>query len=744
MVGDGASFLGKGEAVSGGGEAGARRVGVLLPLPLPGPYDYRSPEGVVLQPGDYVEVPFGPRRLAGVVWNDGAGDLDFGRLRSVIRRFPVPPLPEINRRFIDWVANYTVSPAGQVLRMAISVPAALEAPRVTVVCRPSGKAAPAGFKETPARRAVLALAAEGPPRAAAELAAAVGCGPAVVRGLVEAGVLEAVPQSSEEASVQPNWTLPGPVLSEDQQEAAAALRAAVAAGCYSVTLLDGVTGSGKTEVYFEAIAACLAAGRQAVALLPEIALSSQWLDRFTRRFGAAPALWHSELTGGQRRATWRAVAEGRAGIVVGARSALFLPYADLGLVVVDEEHDPAFKQEEGVSYHARDMAVARAWLGGIPIILASATPSLETQVNVESGRYQRLHLPDRHGGALLPEIQVIDLRRQKLEPRRWIAPPLRRALAETLEAGEQAMVFLNRRGYAPLTLCRACGFRLQCHSCSAWLVEHRASQRLQCHHCGYAMPIPDLCPNCEKADSFTACGPGVERIAEEVAELFPQARVAVMASDTLAGPCAIDALVRRVTEQDVDLLIGTQIMAKGHHFPMLTLVGVVDADLGLAGGDMRAAERTYQLLHQVSGRAGRAERPGRVLLQSYMPEHPVIGALASGDRDRFLEAEAQERQYGHLPPFGRLAALVVSGPEMEAVDRAAILLGRTAPRSDQIEILGPAPAPLALLRGRHRRRLLVRAPRSVVLQPVIRAWLAATPLPSSVRVQVDIDPYSFL
>jgi primosomal protein N' (replication factor Y) len=740
MAGDGASFPQK----RGGPTAGGRRIGVLLPLPLPGPYDYRLPEGLEVQPGDYVEVPLGPRRLAGVVWTDGAGLLDFARLRPVARRFPLPPMAEVTRRFIDWVARYTLTPAGQVLRMAISVPAALESPRLPVICRPTGTAPPAGFKETPARRTVLELAAAEAPRNAAALAAAAGCGPAVVRGLIEAGLLEAVPQAPDDPPARPDWTRPGPSLSRDQAAAASALRAALAAGTYGVTLLDGVTGSGKTEVYFEAIAACLAAGRQAVVLLPEIALSSQWLDRFTRRFGAAPVLWHSELTAGQRRATWRAVAEGRAGIVVGARSALFLPYADLGLMVVDEEHDPAFKQEEGVIYQARDMAVVRAWLGGIPIVLASATPSLETQINVETGRYRRLHLPARHGGAVLPDIQVVDLRQHKPEPRRWLAPPLREALTETLAAGEQAMVFLNRRGYAPLTLCRSCGFRLQCPNCSAWLVEHRGAGRLQCHHCGHTTPLPEVCPHCEKGDSFTACGPGVERIAEEIIMLFPTARVAVMASDTLAGPHAIDELVRRVTSHELDLLIGTQIMAKGHHFPMLTLVGVVDADLGLAGGDLRAAERTYQLLHQVAGRAGRAERPGRVLLQSYMPEHPVIEALASGDRDRFLAAEAEERRDGNLPPFGRLAALIVSGEELEAVDSAAFLLGRTAPRSDQIEVLGPAPAPLALLRGRHRRRLLVKAPRSIVLQPVIRQWLAATPLPAAIRVQVDIDPYSFL
>ncbi len=723
-----------------------RRVGVLLPLPLQGPYDYRVPDSMNLALGDYVEVPLGPRRLAGVVWNDGSGSLDYARLRPVTRHFDILAMSEVSRRFIDWVAAYTLTLPGLVLKMTLNVPAALEQPRPALLCRVVAKATPpAGFKMSAARLRVLEIASMGDPLSTSELATAAKCGPLVVRGLLEAGLLEAVPVQMEPELPQPNYRLAGPSLSVDQGAAARALIAALEAGKYSVTVIDGVTGSGKTEVYFEALAACLAAGRQVVVLLPEIALSAQWLERFKTRFGAAPGLWHSELTPAKRRATWRAVANGSLRIVVGARSALFLPYADLGLIIVDEEHDPAFKQDEVVIYQARDMAVVRAWLGGIPIALVSATPSLETMINVEQGRYSLQHLPARHGGASLPEIEIIDMRAQKAErPRRWMAPPLRKALAETLEIGEQAMIFLNRRGYAPLTLCRICGFRLQCPNCSAWLVEHRAAAKLLCHHCGHVMPPPEQCPQCEDPESFAACGPGVERIAEEVAELFPKARTAVMASDTLTGPNAITELVRKVSAHELDLLIGTQVMAKGHHFPMLTLVGVIDADLGLGGGDLRAAERTYQLLHQVSGRAGRAERAGRVLLQSFQPEHPVIQALASGDRDAFLAAEAEERRDGLLPPFGRLAALVISGEDAEEVDAAARQLGRSAPRSDEIEVLGPAPAPLALLRGRHRRRLLIKAPRSVTLQTLLRQWLAATPLPTSVRVQVDIDPYSFM
>jgi len=738
------------EAATAAVPAAAARVGVLLPLPLAGAYDYAVPEGLALGLGDYVEVPLGPRLVAGVVWHQGSGTIEAKRLRPVARRFALPPLSAEARRFVDWVAHYTLSAPGQLLRMTMPVPSALETPRPLVAYRRkhAGEAAEgadgAAFKPTPARRRVLELLAEGPPRLLAELAAEAGCGPAVVRGLVEAGVVETVLLPAELPLARPDGTLPGPLLAPAQAEAAATLRAAVNEGGYRVTLLDGVTGSGKTEVYFEAIAAALAAGRQVLVLLPEIALSAQLLERFTRRFGAPPAEWHSDLTSARRRALWRAVALGTARVVVGARSALFLPFAELGLIVVDEEHEAAFKQDEGVLYQARDMAVVRAWLGGLPIVLASATPSLETVINVRSGRYHRLELPARHGGARLPEVGLIDLRRDPPERRRWLAPTLVQALGETLAAGEQAMLFLNRRGYAPLTLCRSCGYRLQCPQCSAWLVEHRLAGRLQCHHCGHSAPLPELCPSCGQAGQMTACGPGVERIAEEVAQRFPEARLALMTSDTLDHPAAMQELVRQVNERALDLLIGTQIMAKGHHFPLLTLVGVVDADLGLSGGDLRAGERTYQLLHQVAGRAGRAERPGRVLLQSFCPERPVIQALATGARDAFLDLEAGERQALGLPPFGRLVALIVSGADADAVDQVARDLARSAPHHDGIAVLGPAPAPLALLRGRHRRRLLLKAPRTVAVQPVVAAWLAGVAVPGTVRVQVDVDPYSFM
>ncbi|WP_029011039.1 primosomal protein N' [Azospirillum halopraeferens] len=725
--------------------AGAvRRVSVLLPLPLREPYDYRVPPGMDPVPGDYVEVPLGPRRIIGVVWGDGTGAVDAARLKPVVRRFDLPPMPEVERRFVEWVAAYTMTLPGMVLKMALSVPAALEPPRPLLVYRRAAAEPPADVRMTPARRRILDLLADGPPRTAGDLAQEAACGVSVVRGLAEAGLLEPELQTPARAPARPDCHRPGPALSADQGAAADTLRAAVEAHRYAAVLLDGVTGSGKTEVYYEGIAACLKAGRQVLVLLPEIALSAQWLDRFARRFGAPPAEWHSDLTGTARRDTWRAVALGEVPVVVGARSALFLPFRDLGLIVVDEEHDSAYKQEDGAIYHARDMAVARAHLGGVPVVLASATPALETKVNADSGRYARIVLPARHGGAVLPDVKLIDLRVDRPPPRQWLAPELRRALTDTLAEGEQAMLFLNRRGYAPLTLCRTCGHRLRCPNCTAWLVEHRLARKLQCHHCGLSQPLPDTCPECGDSGSLAACGPGVERIAEEVAHLFPDARAAIMASDTLFGPRAVQEMIGRIAAHELDIVIGTQVMAKGHHFPMLTLVGVVDADLGLAGGDLRAAERTYQLLHQVAGRAGRGERPGMVYLQTYMPEHPVMQALAAGDRDGFYALEAEMRLEAAMPPFGRLAALIVSGEDESLVDRTAMALGRAAPRSDTVAVLGPAPAPLALLRGRHRRRLLLKAPRGTAVQPLIAGWLERVEIPNAVRVQVDVDPYSFL
>ena len=717
-------------------------VSVLLPMPVAGPYDYLVPGDMQLRPGDFVRAPLGSRELIGVVWGDAAGDVEEKKLRPVIAHIETRPLPDELRQFIDWVAAYTLSAPGAVLRMALSSPDALMPPKRITAYRAAGRQD--GMRMTPARLRVLEMLQHGPAMTARDLANEAGVSQSVIKGLAEAGAIEQVSLEPPRLFADPDPSRPGLPLSDDQSRAAAHLCTDIAADRFAVTLLDGVTGSGKTEVYFEALAAALGAGRQVLVLLPEIALTPQWLDRFEQRFGVAPAVWHSDLRQLRRRKTWRAVADGAARIVVGARSALFLPFLELGLVIVDEEHESAFKQEDGVAYHGRDMAVVRARIADCPIIVTSATPSLETRVNVERARYKSIILPERFGRSVLPTIETIDMRAADLRAGQFLSKPLIDAITSTMATGEQSLLFLNRRGYAPLTLCRTCGHRFACPSCSAWLTEHRFRKRLQCHHCGYEEPAPVNCPACNNADTLVACGPGVERIAEEVIGQLPDVRFEIMTSDTMRGPEAAQRLVYAVENHEIDLLIGTQMVAKGHHFPNLTLVGIIDADLGLAGGDLRAAERTYQVLQQVSGRAGRAERPGHVLIQTFQPEHPVMRALANSDRDGFMALETDARRAGAWPPFGRLAAVIVSSRDPDLADGLAGALARCAPYGDGVRVLGPAPAPLALLRGRHRRRLLLKADRDVPIQGMMRRWLAQVRIPSNARVRVDIDPYSFL
>jgi primosomal protein N' (replication factor Y) (superfamily II helicase) len=725
-----------------------RVVDVLVPVALDRPYSYRAPAELELAPGDIVTVPLGPRETTGVVWAENAKPnprLD-NRLKDVEEKLKFPPLKPELRSFVDWVANYTLSARGMVLRMCLRMGEHLGAERERLGMRLAG-AAPERL--TGARRRVLALLADGMVRGKTEAAREAGVSAGVIDGLIDEGVLQTVVLPPEPVAQPPDPDFLAADLTADQGAAAAALQATIAKGGYSVTLLDGVTGSGKTEVYFEAVADTIRGGRQSLILMPEIALTTQFLDRFSARFGTRPAAWHSELTPRQRARTWRAVADGEVSVVVGARSALFLPYADLGLIVVDEEHDPAYKQEEGVRYHARDMAVVRGHIAGIPIVLSSATPSIESEVNARRGRYARLALPERFGGQRLPSVEAIDLRRERPPPGRFISSVLARAVAAAMERREQALLFLNRRGYAPLTLCRACGFRFACPNCDAWLVDHRFRRQLVCHHCGFAMPHPPTCPKCQAAESFVAVGPGVERLAEEVRTLFPQARLLVLSSDLIATIERMREELADVAAGRFDIVIGTQLVAKGHHFPMLNLVGVIDADLGLSNGDPRAAERTFQLLHQVIGRAGRDAGVGLGLLQTHQPEHPVMRALIAQDREAFYAAEIAARERSAYPPFGRLASIVISGPDKHATSAYARELARAAPlnenRMERVHVLGPAEAPLALVRGRHRLRLLIKAPRGYDLTAYLRRWLAKAPKRRGpVKLEIDVDPQSFL
>lgn len=720
------------------GQAGT--ADVLIPLALDQAYSYAIPAGMLLRPGDVVQVPLGPRETVGVVWalGEGAG----GNLKRVAAKLDLPPLDQALMKLVDWVAWYTLAAKGSVLALALRRPPEDGPERPKLGVRLVG---PPPARMTPARARAIAAAEGRLLIAKPALAEAAAVSTAVIDALVDAGTFAVEPLPRETVAALPDPDFARPVLSEAQQSAATALVASVAARAYGVTLLEGVTGSGKTEVYFEAVAEAIRLGRQSLILMPEIALTAQFIDRFEARFGVRPGLWHSAVTGRRRERLQAAIAAGEARVVAGARSALFLPYRDLGLIIVDEEHEAAYKQEDGVAYHARDMAVVRGRIENAPVILTSATPSLETRVNAERGRYTHLRLPERFGGRSLPQLGVVDLRQDKPERGRWLSGALVKAIQDNLEAGEQSLLFLNRRGYAPLTLCRDCGHRFQCPNCSAWLVDHRFRRALVCHHCGHVERRPHECPQCHAQESLAACGPGVERLAEEVATLFPQARGIVLSSDFPGGTERLKQELMAVAAGEFDIVIGTQLVAKGHNFPGMTLVGVIDADLGLTSGDPRAAERTFQVLRQVTGRAGRGERPGRALLQTHDPTHPVLKALISGDPERFYAAETVAREAAGLPPFGRLAALIVSAATQAEAEGHARALARCAEAPEGIYVLGPAEAPLAVLRGRHRMRLIVKTGREVNLQDYLRAWLKRAGKPKgSVRVAVDVDPQSFL
>jgi primosomal protein N' (replication factor Y) (superfamily II helicase) len=719
-----------------------RTVPVMVPVPTPVPYSYSVPQGMAVEPGSIVQVPLGPRLVPGVVWDgDDDGRVDPKKLRPIEKVFDCPPLSKEMRDFLDWVSAYTVTPPGLVARMALRAPTAFDPEPMIEGLRFTGHRPE---RLTSARERVLELVEDGVPWTRSGLAHASGTSTSVIDGLVKQGTFETVflPPPPVVAAPDPDYAAPR--LEGPQTESAAALVESVRKGEFSVSLIDGITGSGKTEVYFEAIAETLRRGRQVLILLPEIALTASFLERFQDRFGAKPAEWHSDLAPRTREKVWRQVTTGDVRVVAGARSALFLPFENLGLVIVDEEHDPAYKQEDRVFYNARDMAVVRARIGDFPAVLVSATPSVESRVNSDVGRYRKLHLPTRYGDAALPDLHLVDMRRHPPARGGFLSPVMLRGIQRTIEKGEQALLFLNRRGYAPLTLCRVCGHRFQCPQCSSWLVEHRFRGQIQCHHCGYAERTPEACPECGTFDHLAACGPGVERIAEEVERHFPEARTIVLSSD-LMGVKRLRLELEAIARGEADIVIGTQLVAKGHNFPLMSLVGVVDADLGLSNGDPRAAERTFQLLSQVTGRAGRSGLKSHGLIQTYQPAHPVMQAIVSGDAHAFYEREIGEREKALLPPFGRLASVIVSADTRSEAEAHARGLRQAAPQVSGISILGPAEAPLALIRGRHRFRLLVHGRRGSDMQAFLRTMLANGPKErASLQVQLDIDPQSFL
>ncbi|KMQ92623.1 primosomal protein n [Lasius niger] len=731
------------------------RIHVLLRRPFESALEYRY--AVPLPPGSFVRVPLGKKEAIGCVWDQNSDvpqelapavpkSWPMKKLRAISAPLDFPALPLPLRRFVNWASAYYLMPPGMMLGPVI---------RMVEFLVENGKGAekmgwqhtknavPEDFKMTKQRQAVLEALSLGEILSTDNLSEKAGVGVSVLKKLEEAGLLAKVPLPSLERNLlDPHFSQPK--LSPEQAEAGDFLREMVKKSEFQANLLQGITGSGKTEIYFEAIAQALEDHKQVLVLLPEIALTAQWKKRFEARFGTAPLVWHSELTPRARSKVFEQALSDKPCLIVGARSALFLPFSHLGLIVIDEEHEATFKQEEGVIYHGRDMGILRANLEKCPVILASATPSLETLTNAQAGRYHWQKITERYGEAVPPSIEMIDLKALPPEKGDFLSPKLIEEVKATLARGEQALLFLNRRGYAPLTLCQKCGFRFRCDCCSAWLVQHQHRSRMQCHHCDHVTPAPSACPECGSEEDLAAIGPGVERIAEEAMRHFPEAHQLCLTSDLTSSQTQMQEMVRKIEAGEINLLIGTQLVAKGWHFPKLTLVGAVDADLGLGGGDLRAGERTMQLLSQVAGRAGRTERPGKVYLQTYLPEHPVMQSLQHGDFDSFMKLEEAARRPGFWPPYGRLAAIVIISENLKQAEDYAWKLAACAPQSEGMIVLGPAPAPLSFLRGQHRYRLLLRVKRGMALQPILRDWLSREKAPKYIRVDIDVDPVSFL
>jgi primosomal protein N' (replication factor Y) (superfamily II helicase) len=715
-------------------------VAVLVGVAVEGPYSYRVPETMSVTRGSIVAVPLGPRLILGVVWGAPKDSVAHNRLRDIAHAYDVPPLSEELLRLVDWVARYTLAAPGQVLRGVLRSPEALDPPKPVVAFRRTGHEPE---KLTPARLRVLDVLMDDAAWPKAALVGASGVSMSVIEGLERAGALERLHMPAPPVVLPPDPDSNPSQLSPQQQQALGQILS-LDAGAFGVALLDGVTGGGKTEVFFEAVADTLRAGRQALVLLPEIALTNTFIDRFIRRFGARPAEWHSDMTPLQRSKVWRGVLDGTVRAVVGARSALFLPFRELGLLVLDEEHDGAYKQAEGFTYHARDMAIVRAQFSKARVVLSSATPSVESRNNANIGRYSHVRLESRFAEAAMPDITPIDMRMDGPEKGEWIAPALAREVFAALDRGEQALLFLNRRGYAPLTLCRSCGHQYNCPDCSAWMVEHRFRGVLMCHHCGHETRTPKVCGECGETESLIAVGPGIERVAEEAATRFPDARRVLVSTD-MGSHAQLRERFAEIERGEFDLIIGTQLVSKGHHFEKLSVVGVLDADLGLAHGDPRAAERTFQILTQVAGRAGRASKHGKAFLQTYHPDHPVMRAMVNGDREAFYAQEILAREAGGMPPFGRLAALIVSAGEQQAAMAYAKTLLSAAPMAEGVRLFGPADAPISMIRGRHRVRLLAQSGRDFDLSGYMRFWLSgAERARGDLKVQIDIDPMSFM
>lgn len=728
-------------------------VKVLIPNVANAGYDYRLTAPADL--GTFVRVNVMRRPYIGVVYGIGDSGLAPEKIRDTTDVFP-QRMSVHDLQWIQKMSEWTLMTPGAVLRLIINVPDAFAPPRTEQLY---GYNFESNLRMTDARQSVADAFAsnDNEPMSVSDIQNIAHVSASVIKTMIDRGVL--IPRDTRTRDTNDfdyKYQDMGTVqLNAEQSAAAAEIAAAIDNGGYSAFVLDGITGSGKTQVYFDAAWRAYSHGKSVLLMMPEIALTAQFISRYTQRFGAPPVVWHSNLTAARRRAIWRGVLTGKIRMVVGTRSALFLPWQDLGLIVVDEEHDTSYKQEDMGNYHARDMAVLRAKISGFPIVLTSATPSAETLQNVADGKYRCLKLTARFGGATVPTIETIDMRANRPLPYNlpsdddaaapqngYLSPNLCNAIQETLNAGRQTMLFINRRGFAPIVQCKKCGWVAQCPDCSVGMTYHKHMGKLLCHMCGRMAPMPTKCPNC--GDNVSCRGAGLEKIQEEVSIKFPSARTALVSSDTIISRQALERIVHKMENGETDIVIGTQILAKGHHFPNLTLVGVVDADMGLFGTDFRAAEHTFQQLFQVAGRAGRGDAPGRVLLQTYQPENPVLTAICNGDRDAFMASDMAARRAAKMPPYGQLIAVIIESQRETVLKKFCADLSAAAPTAAGVKIMGPIAAQIYQVRNWYRMRFLVAGDARAMLQPLVRHWIDKVRTPSNVRVKLDVNPQNFM
>lgn len=719
-----------------------------MPTPLYGLFDYLPPAGdsSLPQPGVRVQVPFGRGHKVGILLAlQTESDIEPKRLKRVQQVIDhTPLLPPDILDLARWAAGYYHHPLGEVLSACL--PVALRQGRAASApgepglrCTIAGQtASETQRKRSPAQAQVLDLLNQHPAGLSRTALRLAGCSPQAVRAALQRGWLEAIEMEPQPTAA--SLPEPGPPLNAAQQAAVTTLQAG--AGRYGCFLLAGVTGSGKTEVYLEAIRNTLSAQRQVLVLVPEIALTPQLLARFRQRLGIEPLLLHSGLSDGERLTAWLAARAGRAEVVIGTRSAAWVPLPRAGLFIVDEEHDASLKQQEGLRYSARDLLIWRAHQNNIPILLGSATPALESLYNAQQGRYQLLELPSRAGAAKPPRLALLDVRNQRLDE--GLSPALIAGMQRHLAQGNQVLLFLNRRGYAPSLLCHACGWVAACRRCDTHMTLHLAQQALRCHHCGSQHRIPQQCPHCGCAD-LRAIGAGTERVEQALQRHFEAVTTVRIDRDNTRRKGRLESLLAQATAGHARILLGTQMLAKGHHFPQVTLVGILDADQGLFSADFRASERLAQQVLQVAGRAGRAQQPGEVLIQTHHPEHPLLQQLIHAGYAAFAAAALDERRAARLPPFSNLALVRAEANQTPAPEAflTAALACLPAQLTTGIDIWGPVAAPMPRRAGRYRAQLLLLARDRRRLQALLQAWVpqvAALKAARRVRWSLDVDP----